>query len=59
MSTVNEKVTNWLKSAEKPSLYNSTNRHNYANPSVSTPNENLERKSKIKDAIINNARDRR
>ena len=59
MSTVNERVNNWLKSAEKQSLYSSTNGHNYANQSFSTSNKNMEGESAIKDAISSKTRDRR
>ena len=59
MSTVNDRVKDWLKSAEKPSLCNSTKTTTHTKKFDSDSKETMSKEGRMNGVSVNEFRDKR
>ena len=59
MSTVNDRVKDWLKSAEKPSLCNSTKTTNHTKKFDSDLKGTMSKENRMNGVLVNEFRDKR
>lgn len=59
MSTINDRVKDWLKSAEKPSLCNNSKPTNHTKKFDSDSKEAMSKENRINGVMVNEFRDKR